>query len=168
MAISINGVTVAGVGKNGTDGKDATVNGVNALNIETTGGLTGQQIGDTYTIDGSGLVPTTRTVNGKPLSGDIALDAEDVGALPVQYAPKKFTISLEASGWQSSQKTITVEGVTAGGIVLLAPVSKADADTWTDAGVWCTGQGTNSLTFSCESTPSSAIGLNLVILEAAT
>ena len=122
----------------------------------------------TPTADEVGAVPTTRTVNGKPLSGDIALDAEDVGALPVQYAPKKFTISLEASGWQSNQKTITVEGVTAGGIVLLAPVSKADADTWTDAGVWCTGQETNSLTFSCESPPSSAIGLNLVILEAAT
>ena len=30
-----------------------------------------------------GAVPVTRTVNGKPLSGDIALDAADVGALPI-------------------------------------------------------------------------------------
>lgn len=34
------------------------------------------------TIDLSGYVPTTRTVNGKALSTDISLDASDVGALP--------------------------------------------------------------------------------------
>lgn len=83
-------------------------------------------------------------------------------------APKKSTISLEASEWQRNQKTITVEGVTTENIVFLSPASKADADTWIAAGVWCTGQGVNSLTFSCESVPSSAIGLNLMILEATT
>lgn len=228
MAISINGVTVAGIGK---DGKDATVNGVNALNIETTGGITGQQSDSTYTIDGSGLIPKTGgEVSGalkfstdkeaaisnssekcqllvqedfNPLTntlggfhfvvnGKLAFHIEDSGQVRMpplytpkvdwdvvnkQYvddivgninAPKKFTISLEASGWQSNQKTITVEGITTENIVFLSPASKADADTWIAAGVWCTGQGTNSLTFSCESTPSSAIGLNLVILEAAT
>lgn len=144
---------------------DAPETGVVNFNGRT--GAVTPQAGD-YTADMVGAVPTTRTVNGKPLSEDIALNAADVGALPVQYAPKKFTISLEASGWQSNQKTITVEGVTTENIVLLSPASKTDADTWTAAGVWCTGQGTNSLTFSCESVPSSAIGLNLVILEAAT
>ena len=86
MAISINGVTVAGIGKdgkNGVDGKDATINGVNALTIKPTGGLTGQQSGDTYTIDGSGLVPKTTTINGKPLSGNVSLVAGDIGALPI-------------------------------------------------------------------------------------
>lgn len=86
MAISINGITVAGIGKdgkNGVDGKDATINGVNALNIKATGGLTDQQSGDTYTIDGSGLVPKTTTVNGKPLSGNVSLVAGDIGALPI-------------------------------------------------------------------------------------
>lgn len=147
-------------------------------------GIEGEAFSIEFTEDGEGgdIVTSFNGRSGEimPQAGDYTADmvgarpntwmptAPEVGALPVQYAPKKFTLSLEASGWQSSQKTITVEGVTAGGIVLLAPVSKADADTWTDAGVWCTGQGTNSLTFSCESTPSSAIGLNLVILEAAT
>ena len=86
MAISINGITVAGIGKdgkNGVDGKDATINGVNALNIKATGGLTDQQSGDAYTIDGSGLVPKTTTVNGKPLSGNVSLVAGDIGALPI-------------------------------------------------------------------------------------
>ena len=89
MAISINGITVAGIGKdgkNGVDGKDATINGVNALTLKATGSLTGQQSGDTYTIDGSGLVPKTTTVNGKPLSGNVSLVAGDVGADPAGSA----------------------------------------------------------------------------------
>lgn len=53
MAISINGITVAG---NGIKGKNATINGVNALTLKATGGLTGQQSGDTYTIDGSAVL----------------------------------------------------------------------------------------------------------------
>jgi hypothetical protein len=36
----------------------------------------------TYTASDVGAVPTTRTVNGKALSGNIALSATDVGALP--------------------------------------------------------------------------------------
>lgn len=80
MAISINGITVAG---NGIKGKNATINGVNVLTLNATGGLTGQQSGDTYTIDGSGLVPKTTTVNGKPLSGNVSLVARDIGALPI-------------------------------------------------------------------------------------
>jgi hypothetical protein len=36
----------------------------------------------TYTASEVGAVPTTRTVNGKALSGNITLNATDVGALP--------------------------------------------------------------------------------------
>ena len=36
----------------------------------------------TYTASEVGAVPTTRTVNGKALSGNIVLSASDVGALP--------------------------------------------------------------------------------------
>lgn len=70
MAISINGIPVAGNGKNG---KDATINGVNALTLKATGGLTGQQSGDTYTIDGSGLFPKT----GGELSGNITVTPDE-------------------------------------------------------------------------------------------
>lgn len=70
-------------GAQGEPGATATINGVNALNIEATGGLEGTQSGNTYTIDGSGLVPKTTTVNGKPLSGNVSLVARDIGALPI-------------------------------------------------------------------------------------
>lgn len=37
--------------------------------------------------DLSGYVPTSRTINGQALTGDITLDAADVGALPDTYDP---------------------------------------------------------------------------------
>lgn len=80
MAISINGIKIAGVAAPGKDGVNATINGVSALTLIATGGIAGTQSGEIYTLDGSGLVPMTRTVNGKPLSEDIALNAADVGA----------------------------------------------------------------------------------------
>lgn len=58
-----------------------------------------------------GAVPDTRTVNGKALSSNISLDAEDVGAAePTQIG----SISLSAS-WSGSDpysQTVTVTGAT--------------------------------------------------------
>lgn len=68
MAILINGVQVAGVGlpgKDGIDGKDATINGVSALTLTATGGIKGQQSGDTYTLDGSGLMEKVNGLQGQ-------------------------------------------------------------------------------------------------------
>ena len=45
-------------GPAGADGADATINGVNALTLTVTGGITGEQSGSTYTIDGSGKLDT--------------------------------------------------------------------------------------------------------------
>ena len=52
-------------GPAGANGADATINGVNALTLTTTGGLTGTQSGNTYTIDGSAYALNT----GDTLSG---------------------------------------------------------------------------------------------------
>lgn len=43
--------------------------------------------------DASTVVPVTRTVNAKPLTGDIALDAADVDARPVNWFPTAADIS---------------------------------------------------------------------------
>lgn len=47
-------------GARGTPGEDATINGVNVLTLNATGGLTGQQSGNTYTIDGSGVLTSAK------------------------------------------------------------------------------------------------------------
>lgn len=78
-------------GAQGEPGAPATINGVNALTLKATGGLTGRQSGDVYNIDGSGLVPKTTTVNGKPLSGNVSLAASDVGADPTGSSASALT-----------------------------------------------------------------------------
>ena len=56
-------------GPQGANGADATVNGVNTLTIEATGGLTGTQSGNTYSISGENL-PYLKTTGGT-LTGNL-------------------------------------------------------------------------------------------------
>lgn len=112
-----------------------------------------------------GAVPTSRTVNGKPLSGNISLTADDVGAA---NPPTLRTATLTTSGWSSNSQTLTVQGVISDSdsqIVRISPADKASATAWAEAGVWCTTQGTNSLTFTCDSVPSANINLNIELQE---
>ena len=60
-------------GDTGPAGADATINGVNALTIQSQGGIQGSQSGSTYTIDGSALV---QKVDGAT-AGNVATFAED-------------------------------------------------------------------------------------------
>ena len=48
-------------GPQGEAGAPATINGVNVLTLEATGGLTGQQSGTTYTLDGSDILTQAKT-----------------------------------------------------------------------------------------------------------
>ena len=56
-------------GNAGANGVDATINGVNALTLTTTGGLSGTQSGNTYTISGENL-PYLKTTGGT-LTGNL-------------------------------------------------------------------------------------------------
>lgn len=51
-------------GPEGPAGAAATINGVNALTLSATGGLTGSQSGSTYTLDGSAFVQKTANLSG--------------------------------------------------------------------------------------------------------
>lgn len=51
-------------GKTGPAGAAATINGVNALTLNATGGLSGSQSGSTYTLDGSAFVQKTANLSG--------------------------------------------------------------------------------------------------------
>lgn len=52
----------------------------------------------TYTASEVGAVPTSRTVNGKPLSGNITLSASDVGASKVSYQHNSTSVSAMSVG----------------------------------------------------------------------
>ena len=115
-----------------------------------------------------GAVPTTRKVNGKALSADISLSASDVGAATAEQVnalkPKTANVTLTAAGWRKGEQTVTVNGILADSsaqIVDVCPANKPSADRWAAAGVWCTSQAANSLTFSCDSVPTEDINVNI-------
>lgn len=134
-----------------------------------------------------GAVPTSRTVNGKALSANISLNASDVGArastwtptasevgaaTPAQVTAAKPLIrsaTLSASGWSNNSQTVTVSGVvadTSAQVIYVSPANQASAKAWGSAGVFCSAQGENSLTFVCDSAPSENISVNISIQEA--
>lgn len=72
--------------------------------------------------------------------------------------------TLVSSNWSNSSQTVTVAGVTASNTIFVAP-APTSASKYSDAGILCTAQGTNSLTFTCETTPNDNISVNIVIID---
>lgn len=99
------------------------------------------------------------------LSGD---PAEDLQAAPKQYVdalkPKPITITLPASGWSNNQQTVAATGVTADNAVTPSP-APASWEAAGAAGVRCTAQGADSLTFACSETPTEDLTYNVLIQE---
>ena len=118
------------------------------------------------TADSLGAVPTSRTVNGKALSQNITLDAEDVGAMP---PPTRLTVTLNASSWSGNSQTITVNGVitnTSAQDIDISCADKASADAWAAGGVWCSNPTqANRLTFTCTTPPTANINLRIRLWE---
>ena len=111
-------------------------------------------------------VPNSRTINGKPLSSNITLDAEDVGAIP---PPTRLTHTLSASRWSGNRQTITVNGVitdTSAQDIDISCADKASADAWAAGGVWCSDPTqANRLTFTCTTPPKANINLRVRLWE---
>ena len=193
-------------GAQGPAGANATINGVNALTLNATGGLNGSQSGETYTISGAGKLDapeggTTGQVLTKTDDGQAWQDAPETGmsqddadarylqlsggtmtgvltlngdptannqaankAYVDSKGPKTATVTLTTDGWRKGEQTVTVNGILADSsaqIVDVCPENKPSADRWAAAGVWCTSQAANSLTFSCDSVPTEDINVNI-------
>ena len=80
------------------------------------------------------------------------------------------TATLTAAGWSNKSQTVTVSGVLADSTKQAINVSPAGGHgaAYGAAGIECTAQGANSLTFSCETAPESDITVNISIQEATT
>lgn len=77
---------------------------------------------------------------------------------------KTITITLPSSGWSNKSQTITANGVTANNIVVISPVLN-NMDDYLKYRIICTTQGANSLTFTCDIVPTSAISLDILIID---
>lgn len=74
-----------------------------------------------------------------------------------------ITVTLASASWSSDTQTVTATGVTASSTVIISP-APSNIDDYGDAGIYCSAQGSNSLTFACATTPSNDITVNVLIL----
>ena len=80
-------------------------------------------------------------------------------------SPNSVTITLSSSSWSSNTQTVTVSGVSATETAQLITPTPAIASqsAYYEAGIMCTNQGTNSLTFTCQTVPTSNLTVYVVI-----
>lgn len=71
------------------------------------------------------------------------------------------TITLPMSSWVDGQQTVTVSGMTADATVVTGADLGSEPE-YTDCGVYCSGQSTGQLTFSCSYVPSEDLIANIV------
>lgn len=115
-----------------------------------------------YTASEVGAVPTSRTVNGKALSSNITLSASDVGA---QTAITSQSVSISVANWNATTTcTKSVTGVTSSNNVIVTPDPSSISD-WASSGVYCSAQGSGTLTFTASSTPSANLTANVLIIS---
>lgn len=101
------------------------------------------------------------------LTSDNVQDAIEEVNEKIPSAPKSVSITLPASGWSSNTQTVTVSGVSADETAqLIQPMpAMASQSAYYGAGVLCSGQAENSLTFTCQTVPTADLTVYVVMQE---
>ena len=88
-----------------------------------------------------------------------------VGDYKEEFSPTPVPVTLTTSGWSSNTQTVTVPGVVAFETAqLITPIPAiASQSAYYEAGIMCTGQAANSLTFTCQTVPTSNLTVYVVI-----
>lgn len=107
--------------------------------------------------DGSKITSVGTPVNGSDGANKAYVDSK----APLPPVP----VTLTTSGWSSNTQTVTVSGVSATETAQLITPTPAIASqsAYYEAGIMCTNQGTNSLTFTCQTVPTSNLTVYVVI-----
>lgn len=73
-------------------------------------------------------------------------------------------VTIPAAGWQNNSQAVTVSGVTADSAVVVSPAPES-FEAYNEAECRATAQGAGTITFSCGSTPSGALTVNVMIIN---
>lgn len=106
--------------------------------------------------DLSGSVPIANGGTGATTAADARTN---LGAVNMVNA----VVTLSASSWSSSTQTVAVSGVTSSNTIIPSPAPESH-EAYGDAGVYCSAQASDSLTFTCTDTPSADLTVNVLIL----
>lgn len=75
------------------------------------------------------------------------------------------TVTISVANWSASTTCAkSVTGVTASNNVIVTPAPASIAD-WQSSGVYCSAQGSGTLTFTCKSTPTASIDVNVLVIN---
>ncbi len=100
---------------------------------------------------------------------EVATLREYVGSMIDAATPKILSINLLASSWDSVAltQTVTATGILADEMAqFITPTPALSSQSaYYDAGILCTGQAENSLTFTCETVPTVDLTVYVVIQE---
>ena len=112
-------------------------------------------------INGTASETLVHTSSGVSVSSTTLATSTDVSGK--QDAIASGTATIAVSDWSSNSCTVTATGVTASNTVIVSPDSASITD-YAAAGVQCTAQGANTLTFTCTTTPTSSLTINYLAL----
>lgn len=102
------------------------------------------------------------TVSQIQLPNGTTYDIEDSTARQ-NVTPHTTKTATLTTTWTSNQQTVTVSGVTSSNYIVVSP-APASYDAYCEAGIYCSAQGANSLTFKCDTAPSSSLTVNIMII----
>ena len=75
-----------------------------------------------------------------------------------------ITVTLASANWSSKEITVSATWVTASNTVIVSP-APADINDYASNSVYCSAQWSGTLTFSCNTEPTSDIDVNVLILN---
>ena len=107
------------------------------------------------------------TVTAASYNGTIynSVDASGTLALSnIQAQHSAASIAIAISDWNNNTCTKTATGVTSSNTVIISP-DPSSFSAYASSQIRATAQGTNSLTFTCTSTPSEAVTVNILIMD---
>lgn len=151
---SLNGqnICIRPVKADGTDNGCGISIGVDTIRAE---GATG-----TYNLGGSNTlwknVYTQKINNGTDIT--VPTTGGTMAVIGVNT-----TATLAVADWSSNTQTVTVSGVKVDSVVFVSPDPTSASD-YASAGILCTSQSADSLTFTCTTTPTNAITVNVVCM----
>lgn len=163
------------IGQNSTVTADYAIqlgnNGVNvALNPDANTFKVANQNGNYEIMSSNGTIPTDRFTTTPSADGTYVPTltissgtATRSWAAPGGGGSTALSLTLAAANWSNNTITVTATGVTASNNVIVSP-APASQSVYTTAGVMCTAQATDSLTFTCTTTPSSDLTVTVLII----